>query len=98
MPQVIEIEAIFSEKSIRQAAGLAFAKSENFPNITYDKGSEVWKLNFDELIHSEEASHFREILNDYRLREFVDISTEGIREKIVHHALLNVYESLTNKR
>ena len=92
---VIEVDVNYSEYVVRSAASWAFSDVENFPDISIN--SDSWLLLFNNSISMEQKAKFRCYLNDYRLRELVDITTDQERRKIIERAFRSAYlENLAN--
>lgn len=87
---IIEIDANYSEYVIRSAASWAFSELDNFPKIF--NRSNKWKLFFQHPVSAEARSKFDCYLNDYRLRELIDTSTNQDRQKIIARALRSIYQ------
>ena len=85
------IQFLNSERTLRLAASWAFADAREFPEVKLegDEAVLIWKeAPSDELVN-----RFLKALNDYVLREQIDVKTLGLREKIVGRALKRIYES-----
>jgi His-Xaa-Ser system protein HxsD len=86
----IKLDSAYSEYVIRSAASWTFSALNNFPEISNKSGE--WCLVFKEPISSQMKSKFECYINDYRLRELIDSSTNQDRQKIISRALRSVYE------
>ena len=89
----LKLDSVYSEYVIRSAASWTFSTLNNFPEISNESGQ--WCLLFKEPISSEIKSKFECYINDYRLRELIDSSTNQDRQKIISRALRSVYEQDT---
>ncbi len=86
-----KISVEYTEWVVRQACAWTF-QSADFPKVSLEEKSWVVSLasGFDEAtIHLLERN-----LNEFRLREIIDVQTAGLRMKIVTHSLENTYKNI----
>jgi len=81
----------YTEWVVRQACAWTFQSTE-FPKVSREEKSWVVSLasGFDEAT----ISLLERNLNEFRLREIIDLQTADLRMKMVNHSLENTYKSM----
>lgn len=84
----LEIDASVPEELILRAirwSGRSF-------NLKKDPASNNWSLESNTRLDQTEVDTFLQCLTEFRLRQALDMKTEGVRRKIVEDALAEVYK------
>jgi His-Xaa-Ser system protein HxsD len=86
---IYHLDKDLSEWVVRNATAWAFARTEEFPEISKSKDS--WILSFQEPISEEKIAVLKKYINDYKLREIIDQRSGELRLSISEAALKSCY-------